>query len=283
VTISGVFLSVLSGTKHNAAAARNTIAHEPDSPERAALRRCEIYRKSFPMTEIALPAYALRNLAISRWARDQHLTVEVRTGKDVASAIAAGIHPLRMAVHADHMTMSELQAISNLAPGCVVVSSMPQIELLASTVEHRTQGVVICVTDVNAPVLTVAGAQKGGFAFDSFELGQAVEAILAQKRLSLVGLHCDVGSEEHDFVSYPAAIGHMITEMTHIRRHHDVILTRLGLGGGRAVPSGDWAIELPELASQIDESLDDACATLRYPRPLVVLSPGLALVEHNAA
>ena len=283
MTISGVFLSVLSGTKHNAAAARNTIAHEPDSPERAALRRCEIYRKSFPMTEIALPANALRNLAISRWARDQHLTVEVRTGKDVASAIAAGIHPLRMTVHADHMTMSELQAISNLAPGCVVVSSMPQIELLASTVEHRTQGVVICVTDVNAPMLTVAGGQKRGFGFDSFELERAVEAILVQKRLSLVGLHCDVGSEEHDFVSYPAAIGHMITEMTHIRRHHDVILTRLGLGGGRAVPSGDWAIELPELASQIDESLDDACATLRYPRPLVVLSPGLALVEHNAA
>jgi diaminopimelate decarboxylase len=283
VTISGVFFSVLSGTKHNAAAARNAIAYEPASPERAALRRCEIYRKSFPMTEIALPAHALRNFAISRWARDQHLAVEVRTGKDVASAIAAGIHPLRMSVHAGHMTMSELQAISNLAPGCVVVSSMPQIELLASTVEHRSQGVVICVTDVNAPVLTVAGAEGRGFAFDSFELERAVEAVLAQKRLSLIGLHCDVGSKEHDFVSYPAAIGHMITEMTHIRRHHDVILTRLGLGGGRAVPSGDWAIELPELASQIDESLDDACATLRYPRPLVVLSPGLALVEHNAA
>ena len=96
-------------------------------------------------------------------------------------------------------------------------------------------------------------------------------------------MHCDVGSEEHDFVSYPAAIGHMITEMTQIRRHHGVVLTRLGLGGGRAVPSGDWTIELPELASQIDESLDDACATLRYPRPLVVLSPGLAIVEHDAA
>ena len=57
----------------------------------------------------------------------------------------------------------------------------------------------------------------------------------------------------------------MITEMTQIRRHHGVVLTRLGLGGGRAVPSGDWTTELPELASQIDESLDDACATLRFP------------------
>jgi diaminopimelate decarboxylase len=136
---------------------------------------------------------------------------------------------------------------------------------------------------VTEPVLTVAGAKKRGFCFQSSEFDRAVEAVLAARRLNLIGLHCDVGSEDDDFVSYPAAIGHMIIEMTQIRRRDGVVLTRLGLGGGRAVPSGDWAIELPELATQIEQSLDDACATLRYPRPLVVLSPGLAIVEHDAA
>ncbi len=273
---------MLSGTKLNGFAARHTVSGEPDPLERAVLHRCEIYRKSFPMTEIALPAYALRNLPVSRWARDQRLAIDVRTGKEFAVAIAAGIHPARMTVHADRLSDSELRATANLEPGRVVVNSMSQIDLLASAV-GRTQGVVICVTDVNAPVLTVAGTEKRGFRFDSTELDRAIEAVLAAKRLNLLGLHCDVGSEENDFVSYPAAIGHMITEMSQIRRHYGVVVTRLGLGGGRAVPSGDWTTELPELANQIDESLDDACATVRYPRPLVVLSPGLAIVEHDAA
>jgi diaminopimelate decarboxylase len=268
----------------NGSAARQPVAHEPDSPDRAALLRCEIYRKSFPMTEIALPAHALRNRTVAKWARDQHLAIDVRTGEELAVAIAAGIHPARMTVHADIMTDSELRATSNLAPGRMVVNSMSQIVLLGSIVEHRrTQAVVVCVTDVNAPVSNIAGAKTHGFGFDSHELDHAVGAVSGDKRLNLVGLHCDVGSDDHDFVSYPAAIGHMITEMTQIRRHHGVVLTRLGLGGGRAVPSGDWTIELPELASQIDESLDDACATQRYPRPLVVLSPGLAIVEQDAA
>jgi diaminopimelate decarboxylase len=39
--------------------------------------------------------------------------------------------------------------------------------------------------------------------------------------------------------------------MTYVRRNHRVVLTRLGLGGGRAVPAGDWLVELPELAVQI--------------------------------
>jgi diaminopimelate decarboxylase len=279
VTISGVFLSVLSGSKVTDPAAHRAASA---SPEQAVLRRCEVYRKSFPMTEIALPAYALRNLPVAKWARDQRLAIDLRTGQEFAVAIAAGIHPARMTVHADGMTDSELRATANLEVGRVVVSSMAQIDLLA-TVVARTQGVFVSVTDVNAPILAVAGTKKRGFRFDSIELDRAVEAVLAARRLNLIGLHCDVGSEEHDFVSYPAAIGHMITEMTQIRRRDGVVLTRLGLGGGRAVPSGDWAVELPELASQIDESLDDACATMRYPRPLVVLAPGLAIVEHDAA
>ena len=48
MTISGVFLSVLSGNKLNGFAARHTVAHDRIRLERAALRRCEIYRKSFP-------------------------------------------------------------------------------------------------------------------------------------------------------------------------------------------------------------------------------------------
>ena len=280
MTISGVFLSVLSGTKSHAP------ADQPQSPERVALHRYEVYRKAFPMTEIALPADGLKNRVVAKWARDNRIGVDVHTGEQLAVAIAAGIHPGRLTVHADAMRDSELRATVPLGPGRVVVSSIEQIDLLASAAERRTQGVVVRVTDVNAPDLAVVGGGDSfhcGFPFDTAEMDHAIGSILDQPRLNLVGLHCEVGSQEHDFISYPAAIGHMITEMAHIRRTHSVMLTRLGLGVGRAVPSGDWAVELPQLATEIDESLDDACATMRFPRPLVVLSPGLVIVEQSAA
>jgi diaminopimelate decarboxylase len=231
----------------------------------AVLRRWEIYRKSFPMTEIALPACVLRDHIVARWARHHGLAVDVRSGEELAVAIAAGIEQMRLTVHADGMSDSDLRAAVQLAPGRVVVSSTAQVEVLARVVDHRTQGIVVVVTDNDARAQMVAGA------------------ILTGERFNLVGLHCDVGLHEHDFVSYPAAIGRMIAEMDQIRRHHGVVLTRLGLGGSGAVSSGDSATDLAEVASQIDESLDDACATLRYPRPLVVLSPGLAIVDQNAA
>ena len=272
-----MFLSVFSGPRPYPPA---------EAAERDELHLCEAYRACFPMSDIALPSSALRNHVLAKWVRDGRLTVDVRSGDELELAIAVGIHPGRMTLHADGLHESELRAAITLGPGRIAVNSMSQLHVLAAALGRRTQGVVVRVTDVNPAAPAVGGAEDTvarSFRFDSVELATAISWISAVVRLNLVGLHCDVGSNDHDFVSYPAAIGHMITEMARIRRHHGVVLTRVGLGGGRAVPSGDWSVELPDLAAQIDQSVDDACATLRYPRPLVVLSPGLAIVGRTAA
>jgi diaminopimelate decarboxylase len=251
------------------------------------LQRCKTYRNSFAtMTEIALPAMALRNRAIAKWVRDHRVTIDVHTGEELAAALAAGVRLQRLTLYADALSESELCAAANMGVGRVVAASVQQVELLRSVVWQQAQDVVIRMTDVNTPVSGIPGVADGvpvGFRFDSNESDSAIAAVLDHEWLNLVGLHCEVGSQEHDFVSYPAAIGHMIAEMTQVRRNHHAVLTRLGLGGGRAVPSGEWLVELPQLAAQIDDSLDDACGTLRFPRPLVVLSTGLEIVGRSAA
>jgi diaminopimelate decarboxylase len=292
VTLSAFLLSVLSGNTPlaNAADRGSDVMHQPQTPsptrDEEELRRCKIYRKSFPMTEIALPATALRNRGIAKWVRDHRATIDVRTGEELATALAAGVRLQRLTLYADALSESELHAAVNLGVGRVVVASVHHIELLRSGVAKRAQDVVIRMTDFNTPVLAIAGVADRvpvGFRFDSNESDTAIAAVLDHEWLNLVGLHCEVGSQDHDFVSYPAAIGHMIAEMTQVRRNHRVVLTRLGLGGGGAVPSGDWLVELPQLAAQIDDSLDDACGILRFPRPLVVLSTGLEIIGRSAA
>lgn len=236
------------------------------------LQRWEIYRKSFATAEVALPARALWNRVVAKWVRDHRVAVDLRAGEDLAIAVAAGIHPSRLTLHADGLSESDLRVAARLGIGLIRVASMQHIETLAA-VDYRRHGIVVCLTD----------GDTGGFRFDSLELDHAVGAVTSGNRFNLVGLHCDIGSHEHEFVSYPAAIGEIVMEMDHIRRHHRLVLTRIGLGGGRAVPSGDWSVALPELAMQIEQALDDGCATLRYPRPLVVLSPGLAVTGQRAA
>ena len=90
--------------------------------------------------------------------RDHRVTVDVRTGEDVAAAFAAGVQPRRLTVYANALGESELRAVVNLGVGRVVAASVQQIELLRSVVAKRAQDVAIQMTDVNTPVLAVAGA-----------------------------------------------------------------------------------------------------------------------------
>ena len=110
----------------------------------------------------------------------------------------------------------------------------------------------------------------------------AVTRVLDQPRLNLIGLHCDVGSAEDDFVSYPAAVGDAIAQMEHIRRQCGLLLTCLGIGGGTFFATDDEH-PLCELVARVDESVDDACATLRFPRPVVVIAAGTEVIGRVAA
>lgn len=63
VILSTVFRAVFPSTTPQA-----SVAAVPLSPEQEeVLRRCNVYRKSFPMMEIALPAMALRNRGVAKW------------------------------------------------------------------------------------------------------------------------------------------------------------------------------------------------------------------------
>ncbi|MGV0744958.1 LysA protein [Mycolicibacterium sp. XJ870] len=238
VTLSSFFMSKPSVT---------TMPADPPQ-DRETLRRCTINRRALGVVQLALPATVLRNNAVARWARDHGVAVDIRDSQELAVAIATGIHPMRMTAHAAGMSADELVfCAASLGVGRVVVTAAEQADLLAATARRR-QRVLVGMTRSGA-ALSLPGC----------------------RRLELVGLYGEIGSDEHHFVSYPAAIGDLLAEMTQIRRDHGVILTRIALGGC-GLTFGVGRGDLSEIAAAVDETLDDACATLRFPRPVVVVA-----------
>lgn len=238
---------------------RSTFLAPPQrSPEWDAMRRCATYCRSLDPVELALPAWALRDNNVARWARDHGSIVAVTSGRDLAVAIGTGIHPMRLVLHADGFTGDELVFCSaNLGVGRVVANSVDQVRLLAScAVRHRRQRVILGVTGTDA-----------------------VAAVLDGPRLDLVGLYREIDSGKDYFTGYPAAVGDAIAVMADIRRTHGAVLTRVLVGGGFDVDTGPE--DLSEFAQAIEMAADDACATLQFPRPVVVVSAGLTMTGRS--
>ncbi|WP_232491088.1 type III PLP-dependent enzyme domain-containing protein [Mycobacterium dioxanotrophicus] len=259
MTLSTVVKSMFSARMPASVARRHSATLPSTEPE--AVRGCASTQRSLGTVELALPASALADSAVARWARDCGVTVGVRTSRELGIALAADIAPIRMTVHAGGLNADELLFCTvNLGVGRIVVDSLDQIEQLASA-KGRRQRVLVAVTRRGTGV---------GFGFDTHEATDAYSAVLSCPRLDLVGLYSEVGPDEHHFVSHPAAIGDMLAEMTQIRRDHGVVLTRIGLGG-HGFTFGDGVGGLADVATSVDETLDDACATLRFPRPVVTV------------
>lgn len=226
----------------------------PPSPEQEAMRRCATWHRSLDPVELALPALALRDDNVAKWARDHGLVVEVRDSGDLATAIGTGIHPIRLVVHADGFSGDELVFCSaNLGVGRVVANTPEQIQLLVScAVRHRRQRVILGATAADA-----------------------VTAVLNGPRLDLVGVYREIGLGKDCFTGFPELVGEVIAEMADIRRTHATVLTRVWIGGG-GFGFDVGPDDLSELSRAIESTVDDACATLRFPRPVVVVagSPG---------
>lgn len=239
MTVSAELWSTSSATPHQ-------------SPDREAMCRCATCCRSLDPVELALPARALRDNNVAKWARDHGLVVEVRNSGDLTVAIGAGIHQMRLVVHADGFSADELVFCSaNLGVGRVVVNHVDQVHLLVScAVRHRRQRVILGVPDTDA-----------------------VSAVLNGPRLDLVGLYREIGSGKDCFTAFPEAVGDVIAEMADIRRTHATVLTRVWVGGG-GFDFGAGRDDLSELSRAIELTVDDACATLRFPRPVVVVSAG---------
>lgn len=277
MTVSAFLMSVAGGmtARPQGPGMRVSIQHD-------AIRRYTLYQNAFPDIEIACPATVLRDTALARWVRKHALAVDVRTSGELAIAVANGIHPGRIVVHGDSLCDPELRCAANVGVGRVILDSASEVDFLALCSEKRAHGVLIRATDPGLrsswDVIESNGSARMG-ASPAPATDHAIAAVLRHRRLCLLGLDARIGLHEGAFVSCMAAIGHLISEMARVRAQHAILLRQLGLHID--LPFKDSDIALKSLADRISAALNDACATMCFPRPRVLLSLDPSPVEYG--
>ncbi|MEC3915585.1 diaminopimelate decarboxylase [Nocardia sp. CDC160] len=246
--------------------------------------RCQAYRKRFPDAEIIYAGKALLTRAVAEWITDEGLSLDVCSAGELAVALSSWAAPERIMLHGNGKPFGELETAISCGVGRIVIDSLTEITSL-SALATKPQRVLLRVTpdiDVHGhpAVRTGVTDQKFGFPIGGQGIKEAVDRIVRQPNLELVGLHCHIGSQIYDTFPYGEAVRRMIGEMARIRDEFGITLTDLDLGGGHAVAyrSGDAEMNLAELADIVEDSLDAACARHGFPRPRIALEPGRAIV-----
>lgn len=195
-----------------------------------------------PNIENVVAAAALEDPSVARRVQRRRAVVEIRSAPDIASVLAAGIHPARMVVYAGGLSPAGLRTLLGYGAGRVVVASGSQAALVGSAGLDRRQSVVIAP----AP-------------------GCDLDAMVGYTKANLVGIYGSVGIRMPEC---RRAVRDLLTDMALISRRHSVVLSRLSLS--------TRSVELASVATQVEDVLEESCGVLRIPRPHVTLTPRTA-------
>lgn len=219
-----------------------TVLDVPLAPHRlvSAIRSV---RRILPMAGCAVPAAALRDPAVAAWVRAQGLAVTACGDDELDLVRAGGIRPVHVVLRCCPETTTIRRAAA-LGVVRYVVSADRHVDVL---------------TECPAPTKHVYLDDRG-------------PAVLGERRLDVVGMHCDV-DVRRGVDEWAAATERLLARIA-LMRECGLTLTRVSLAGG---PVGTWLAgggqELTAIATAVDEALDDGCARWRLPRPAVALAP----------
>ncbi|SEL13350.1 decarboxylase [Rhodococcus maanshanensis] len=105
-----------------------------------------------------------------------------------------------------------------------------------------------------------------------------LSGVIAQPNLTLVGLCYTLWGEVVASRGIGATVDLMISLMEEVRRDHGLILSELVIEVAE-LPAGQEV----ELLDALDDALDSACATYRFPRPSVTLMTRPDIHESSSA
>ncbi|MFI0942904.1 diaminopimelate decarboxylase [Streptomyces sp. NPDC021020] len=247
--------------------------------------RCRTYTAAFPEADVVYAAKAFLCRAVATWVRAEGLGLDVCSAGELELAVATGFPPDRIVMHGNAKTPEDLRTAVRLGVGRIVIDNSAEIARLATLVaRHDRQQVLLrvvpgVVAGAHRSVRTGTDDQKFGVSVADGSAQHAVERILGQPRLELVGLHCHIGSQVTEIRPYLVALRRLVGLLARIRDQHGVVLPQLDLGGGHAVAyrPGDRALDITALAARVRAELADGCRRSGLPLPRLTVEPGRAI------
>ncbi|MDF4253407.1 diaminopimelate decarboxylase [Streptomyces sp. WMMB303] len=262
--------------------------------------RCRAWRDAFgPDADVYYAGKAFLSRAVVRWLHEEGLNLDVCSGGELATALAAGMPAERIALHGNNKSDAEIHRAVEAGVGRIVLDSFQEIARVAHTAARlgRRQPVQIRVTvgveaHTHEFIATAHEDQKFGLALaggGSSEAGEgpaaeAVRRVLMLDSLELTGIHSHIGSQIFDMAGFEVSARRVVGLLTRVRDEHGVELPEIDLGGGLGIaytPEDDPR-EPHEIAKALGDIVTRECEAAGLAVPRLSVEPGRAIAGPTA-
>ena len=244
--------------------------------------RIRLYSQSLEPSHIYYAAKSFCCVAICQLLARLGVSLDVCTGGELATALAAGFPADRILFHGNNKSEAELTAAAAAPVGRVVVDSFDEIDRLAAS--GINADLLIRVTpgvEAHTHEFVQTGQEDSKFGFTLHD-GVALEAIKSASEIpgcTLVGLHAHIGSQIFELAAFDLAIERLADLAAQAHRDHSFHTRELNIGGGLGIAhTRDEMTPHPgEAVGRMHDAVKAAFTARGLPMPELFVEPGRSI------
>lgn len=249
---------------------------------------CRTYRSAFgPDNHVIYAGKTLLTMAICRIVEEEGLGLDVVSGGELHTALAARFPASRIYFHGNNKSPAEIRMGLEAGVHRFIVDNILELERLDRTAGELglTASVLLRLqpgieAHTHAYIQTGKIDSKFGFPIATGQALEAVRRALTLPNIRLRGLHCHIGSQIFELKAFAEAARVMLGFAREAREATGWTLSELNLGGGLGIyyVEGDEPPTIGDLAQTIRSTVGETAAESGLPVPRIMVEPGRSLI-----
>ncbi len=245
------------------------------------------FSSNYDRVKVVYAGKAFLDLAMCRIVEEEGLCLDVVSGGELYTALRAGFPPDRIIFHGNNKTDSELKMAAEHGVGRIVVDNMS--ELMKTGAFAKQSGKVINIYIRVSPgveahthdyIKTGQIDSKFGFPLLNDQALNAVKIAKSMENISLMGLHCHIGSQIFEIQPYIEAVNVMMKFASIIKKEFEADIPEIDFGGGFGIYYSDGDSPLPKkvIAESITDCVKKNADIYNLKRPCILVEPGRSII-----
>lgn len=254
-------------------------------------RQIQAFKKVFEEENInyavSYASKAFSAIAMYQVCAEEGAHTDVVSAGELYTALKANYPMNWVSFHGNNKSREELEMAVDHHVGKIIIDNFYEIELLSEILEERNAeiNVVLRITpgiSAHTHEYDQTGQidSKFGFDLESGQADQALEKVLDNHRMKMLGLHAHIGSQIFELNGFEMAAEKLIDVAASWRDKYQYVAQIINVGGGFGIKytKQDNPLRPEEFVKAIVKTIKAACQKVDLPVPEIDIEPGRSIV-----
>ncbi len=236
---------------------------------------------------VSYASKAFASIAMYQVANEEEAYTDVVSAGELYTAMKANFPMERISFHGNNKSKEELEMAVKNHVGKIMIDNFYEINLLNQVLEEQDSeiNVMLRITpgiSAHTHQYDQTGQVDSKFGFDlkSGQADKALQEVLKNQRMHMLGIHAHIGSQIFELNGFEMAAAKLVDVAASWRKNYDYTAQVINVGGGFGIKyvQEDHPLKPEEFVKAIVKTIKDEATKHNFPLPEIDIEPGRSIV-----